>query len=145
MALWDDLALNVMIELDDDAENLWDQETQVCSQDTLQRHYFDFFMRSFSKLPSGIQKQDNEFNPWDDNNPNPLSVLVDNAASMPSRMQMLVSQYAPELATLYFTKSDMDRARYYIRQFYRHFISSLSRLHPLANSSRFAKLQGIQK
>lgn len=50
-----------------------------------------------------------------------------------------------ELATLYFAKSDMDRARHYIRQFYRNFISSLSRLHPLANNSRFAKLQGIQK
>lgn len=108
MALWDDLALNVMIELDDDVENLWDQETQVCSQvyiygvnditlitNVPQKHYFDFFMRSFSKLPAGIQKQDNEFNPWDDNNPNPLFVLVDNATSTPSRMQTLVSQYAP--------------------------------------------------
>jgi hypothetical protein len=52
-------------------------------------------MRSFSKLETGVQKQDNEFNPWDESNPNPLSVLVSNAASVPSRMQILVSQYAP--------------------------------------------------
>jgi hypothetical protein len=29
MALWDDLALNVMIELEEDVEALWESETQV--------------------------------------------------------------------------------------------------------------------
>ncbi|GAB5585937.1 hypothetical protein Unana1_00837 [Umbelopsis nana] len=137
MALWDDLALNVMVEVEDDVELLWDSATQ--------RLYFDFFMKSFSKLPDGIEKQDQDFNPWTETNTNPLEVFVNKAMSYENRIQYLVSNYSPELAALHFQKSDMDRARYYVRQSYRHFISSLSRLHPLASNSRYLKLQGIQK
>jgi hypothetical protein len=133
----------------------------------MQRHYFDFFMKSFSKLHGGIQKQDQEYNPWNEANPNPLSVFVNKALSSTNRTLYLVSNYSPgnnscsvhsfhchfhwsltffaELAALYFQRSDMDRARYYVRQSYRHFISSLSRLHPLASNSRYLKLQGVQK
>jgi hypothetical protein len=108
MALWDDLALNVLVEVDDDVELLWDPETQVdifyikiatflkhplnlC----MQRHYFDFFMKSFSKLHGGIQKQDQEYNPWNEANPNPLSIFVNNALSSTNRTQYLVSNYSP--------------------------------------------------
>ncbi|CAO3672189.1 unnamed protein product [Umbelopsis ramanniana] len=137
MALWDDLALNVMVEVEDDVELLWDTGTH--------RYYFDFFMKCFSKLPGGIQKQDQEFNPWTETSPNPLATLLHKAMETPNRIQYLISNYSPELAALHFQKNDMDRARYYVRQSYRQLISSLSSLNPLATNSKYLRLQGIQK
>jgi hypothetical protein len=117
MALWDDLALNVLVEVEDDVELLWDTGTQVsCVHDKAntghslihflgpQRYYFDFFMKCFSKLSGGIHKQDQEFNPWTDANPNPLATLLHKAMDTPNRIQYLISNYSPGIhcASLFF-------------------------------------------
>lgn len=55
-------------------------------------------MKCFSKLPGGIQKQDQEFNPWTEASPNPLATLLHKAMETPNRIQYLISNYSPGIS-----------------------------------------------
>lgn len=57
----------------------------------------------------------------------------------------LESEFLPELALVSITRDDLDRARYYVNQYYSNFLSKWTSLHPLAYAGRHLKLQSVQR
>lgn len=122
---WDDLAANTLEEVEHDTNRLF--------EDRYADPYLSYFIVSHSKVKQR----------WPD-----LWQFVDTATNAPPASgwrSKLESEFLPELALVSVTRDDLDRARYYINQYFAHFLSKWASLHPLAHAGRHLKLQSVQR
>lgn len=113
---WDDLSQNVIAEVDNDLEKLFDPKFR----DPL----LSYFMKSHIKLKQL----------WPD-----LWKVVD------SHLNELESNFSDELALITLTRNDFSKARFFITKFYEQFISDWGKLQVFDKIGKHAKLQSLQQ
>ncbi|RGB41839.1 hypothetical protein C1646_738849 [Rhizophagus diaphanus] len=129
---WDDLAENVLVDIEGQLSNLWEDE--------LQDIYLQHFIHSFFKLSLS---DDNS----DDNSEHRQLFFdfINSAISNQYQKSLLTTQYPIELALSSVTKKDLEQARLYVRKALDNFLFTWSTLHPLAIGTRLGKLSSLQQ
>ncbi|GES81504.1 DNA-dependent protein kinase catalytic subunit [Rhizophagus clarus] len=129
---WDDLAETVLVDIEGQLSNLWEDE--------LQDIYLQHFIHSFFKLSLS---DDNS----DDNSEHRQLFFdfINGAISNQYQKSLLTTQYPIELALSSVSKKDLEQARLYVRKAFDNFLFTWSTLHPLAIGTRLDKLSSLQQ
>ncbi|CAG8489558.1 14379_t:CDS:10 [Funneliformis mosseae] len=125
---WDDLAKTVLVDIEDNLSNLWDDE--------LQEIYLQYFIHSFFKLAHSDEH--NEYRQL-------FFDFINSTMNNQYQKSLLTAQYPIELALSSLTKKDLEQARLYVRKSFDDFLFTWSTLHPLAIGTRLGKLSSLQQ
>ncbi|CAI2170936.1 4833_t:CDS:10 [Funneliformis geosporum] len=125
---WDDLAETVLVDIEGNLSNLWDDE--------LQEIYLQYFIHSFFKLAHCDEHNEHRQLFFD---------FIDSTNNNQYQKSLLTTQYPIELALSSLTKKDLEQARFYVRKSFDDFLFTWSTLHPLAIGTRLGKLSSLQQ
>ncbi|KAG0937620.1 hypothetical protein G6F57_007384 [Rhizopus arrhizus] len=135
---WDDIVKDVNAALPEKSYyKLWDPEYQD--------PYLYHFIRSFTKLRQGLHDEYGSEVPWCDENPNPLFAFIDKSFKNANKREYLLRNYACDLTLASIYQKKYDQGDQFIRKSYESLLIAWTTLHPLAHTSRLAKLADLER
>ncbi|RCI04461.1 hypothetical protein CU098_001246, partial [Rhizopus stolonifer] len=140
---WDLIARDTLSMTENNLERLWDD---------CQDPYLEYFMRSFSKLKKqaivyqpDILEDSELVGGWTTNHPNPIYQFLDEAYENEPHKRELFNDFACEWTLVEIYRQNYSRGRQLISKSYDSLLNAWTTLHPLAHTSRLARLGQLQR
>ncbi|ORE05303.1 hypothetical protein BCV72DRAFT_250689 [Rhizopus microsporus var. microsporus] len=135
---WDDIVKDIYAAIPRrDYSKLWESEYQD--------PYLHYFMRSFTKQRNGITDEEGNEIPWSDENPNPLFSFIEKALKNSNQRQYILRYYSCDVTLASIYQKKYDQGGQLIRKSYESLLTAWTTLHPLAHTSRLAKLADLER
>ncbi|KAJ3184182.1 hypothetical protein HDU87_005028 [Geranomyces variabilis] len=133
LGLYDEMAVLVMQDIDNDTSKLWDE--------SFQDPYLKLFFRAYLRLWKGYT-EGGIFIPWE--GPSPLSTFARAALEDPKKRQILETVHTTNMCLLKLADGDVHRSRDYCQLAIDEFLMSFGSIHPAAREARLSKLSTLQ-
>ncbi|CEG64656.1 hypothetical protein RMATCC62417_01592 [Rhizopus microsporus] len=111
----------------------------------IQDPYLYYFMRSFTKQRNGVTDEEGNEIPWSDENPNPLFSFIEKALKNSNQRQYMLRHYSCDVTLASIYQKKYDQGGQFIRKSYESLLTAWTTLHPLAHTSRLAKLADLER
>ncbi|ORE12935.1 hypothetical protein BCV71DRAFT_230098, partial [Rhizopus microsporus] len=135
---WDDIVKDIYAAIPRrDYNKLWEPEYQD--------PYLYYFMRSFTKQRNGVTDEEGNEIPWSDENPNPLFSFIEKALKNSNQRQFMLRHYSCDVTLASIYQKKYDQGGQFIRKSYESLLTAWTTLHPLAHTSRLAKLADLER
>lgn len=102
-------------------------------------------MRSFTKQRNGVTDEEGNEIPWSDENPNPLFSFIEKALKNSNQRQYMLRHYSCDVTLASIYQKKYDQGGQFIRKSYESLLTAWTTLHPLAHTSRLAKLADLER